>query len=197
MTALYRQRYRIPSIRLSNWDYRSPGLYFITMCVRNRWTQPFGFIRNGFICLSDIGTIAHRYWLDIPNHFPNVSLDTFVIMPDHVHGIIRIHDNRSESYHRSVNNNQSVETRYIASLQNDSYIQNGVYIPNRMYNRFGGLPSNSLSSIIHTYKSAVTRWGNAHNQFFQWQSRYFEKIIRSQRELHNVRRYILNNPRSA
>ena len=79
------------TIRLQNWDYRSPGYYFITTATQERWQQPFGFIQNGFVCLSDIGIMAHRYWLEIPKHFANVSLDTFVIMPDHMHGIIIIH----------------------------------------------------------------------------------------------------------
>ena len=124
---LYRQKYVVSSIRLPRWDYRSPGYYFVTICANDRWTQPFGYIRNGYLCLSNIGTIAHQCWLDIPKHFKYVSLDKFVIMPDHVHGIVRIHDERSGYRNPSVGHddrsgyrNPSVETRYIASLQNPS-----------------------------------------------------------------------------
>ncbi|HBY74156.1 MAG TPA: transposase [Candidatus Kerfeldbacteria bacterium] len=179
---LYRDRYVVPSIRLKRWDDRSPGYYFVTICAKQRWTKPFGHIQHGYMCLSDIGTMAHRYWWDIPNHFQNVTLDKFVVMPDHVHGIIRINHNQMMSDHRSV------ETRHVASLQNADY-------DNRMFNKFGGLPKNSLSSIIHAYKSTITRWCNQNHQRFQWQPRYYEKIIRSHRELLHVRQYILNNPK--
>ena len=192
---LYRNKYVVPSIRLKRWDYRSPGWYFVTICVNDRWKQPFGYIHNGFVCVSDMGVMAHRYWLDIPNHFNHVSLDVFVIMPDHVHGIIRIHDDRSV-YH-----NLSVETCHGMSLRNDSILRTdtiktnvSVQITTRQYNAFSKPIKQSIPMIINQYKSAVTRWCHHHNQPFQWQPRYYEKIIRSHRELSNVRRYILNNP---
>ena len=127
-------------------------------------------------------------------------------MSDHVHGIIRIHDNPSVSgnpsvnHNRSVSGNPSVETRHVASLQNNAYTQNDGYIQNdgyahRAYNKFGGLPKQSLPSIIQAYKSTVTRWCHQHHYHFQWQPRYYEKIIRSQRELLFVQQYIINNPK--
>ncbi len=85
---LYRNKYRIDSTRLKGWDYSSPGYYFITICTKDRECF-FGEIIKEKMYLSEIGEIAHRYWAEIPNHFNNVVLDEFVIMPNHVHGIIR------------------------------------------------------------------------------------------------------------
>jgi putative transposase len=75
------------SIRLKGWDYSSQGIYFITICTLSR-IEFFGQIKDHNIVLSEIGEIASQFWMDIPNHFPNVRIDDFVIMPDHVHGII-------------------------------------------------------------------------------------------------------------
>ena len=75
------------SIRLKGYDYTQAGLYFITICCQNRECL-FGNIINGEMILNDAGNIANECWLAIPNHFPNVVLHEFVIMPNHIHGII-------------------------------------------------------------------------------------------------------------
>jgi len=85
----FQQKYRIPSIRLKHWDYSSSGWYFITICTYQK-TCYFGEIINGKMELSEIGKIAEKYWLEIPKHFSNIRLDEFVIMPNHIHGIIVI-----------------------------------------------------------------------------------------------------------
>ncbi|MEJ5165965.1 MAG: transposase [Thermoanaerobaculia bacterium] len=80
------------SIRLKGYDYSHPGGYFITICTYNR-KHLFGKIINGKMALNDGGKIVQQYWLEIPKHFPNAGLDEFIIMPNHVHGIIMIHNN--------------------------------------------------------------------------------------------------------
>jgi REP element-mobilizing transposase RayT len=92
---LYKNKYRIESARCKNWDYSSEGAYFITICAYNR-KHYFGTITDGKIIFSETGTIADKYWREIPDHFPMVELDAFVIMPNHVHGIIII-DNKTIS----------------------------------------------------------------------------------------------------
>jgi REP element-mobilizing transposase RayT len=77
------------SIRLKGYDYSQEGLYFITLCAQNRVCL-FGKIENGKMMLNDAGRIANECWLNIPNHFPNVILHEFIIMPNHVHGIIQL-----------------------------------------------------------------------------------------------------------
>lgn len=77
------------SIRLKGYDYSRQGLYFITLCTKER-EHLFGRLRNGVVGLSNIGCFVQQCWQDIPKHFPNVVLHAFVIMPDHIHGIIEI-----------------------------------------------------------------------------------------------------------
>ncbi len=90
---LYKNKYRVESARFKGWDYSSNGGYYITICVKNR-ASIFGYNENNKIILSNIGKIAEDCWRGIPDHFPFVKLDEFVIMPNHVHGIIFIEKNK-------------------------------------------------------------------------------------------------------
>ena len=94
----HRKKFKDETNRLKNWDYGSNAAYFITICTANR-NPFFGEIEKAKMHLSDIGEIANQYWSEIPDHFPFVKLDAYVIMPDHVHGIIiidkQIHPNNS------------------------------------------------------------------------------------------------------
>ena len=101
----FQNKYRIPSARLQTWDYANNGAYFITICTQNRH-HFFGTIQNQEMQLSEIGKLAVQFWLEIPNHFPFIELGNFVVMPNHVHGILII--------------NHSVETRFIASNENNN-----------------------------------------------------------------------------
>jgi len=75
------------SMRWDNWDYRMAGYYFITICTKNK-EHFFGQIENSVMCLNDLGSVAHQFWKEIPTHFPLTRTDQFVVMPNHVHGII-------------------------------------------------------------------------------------------------------------
>src|SRR4051794_35992580 len=77
------------SIRLRGWDYTSPAAYFVTPCVHNRECI-FGNVENGEMRLNDLGQMVAECWVQIPLHFPHVKLDAYIIMPNHVHGIIQI-----------------------------------------------------------------------------------------------------------
>ena len=94
---LFKNKYKIKSIRLPNWDYSSNGAYYITICTKNRECL-FGKIVDEKMKLNSIGEIVKECWYDLPNHYGNCKLDEFVIMPDHVHGIIII-DNDQNSFH--------------------------------------------------------------------------------------------------
>lgn len=89
MSEKYSNRYRIASTRLQKWDYGSNGVYFVTICTDNRENY-FGKTKHGLMVLNDIGKIAHQFWIEIPLHFPYVFLGDFMVMPNHVHGIIMI-----------------------------------------------------------------------------------------------------------
>jgi len=173
---LFRNKYRIPEIRLRGKNYAEPGWYFVTICTKDRvpW---FGRIQNGRMWLTDIGCIAYNAWVAIPDHFPYVTLDAFVVMPDHVHGIVRI--NAHDDVKRDVEARHGTppppqQTTPAPSFQ---------------------LKPGSLGSIINQYKSTCTRELRKQGQDgFALQPRFYERIIRDDRELLNVRQYIVNNP---
>ncbi|GIW45213.1 MAG: hypothetical protein KatS3mg077_2495 [Candidatus Binatia bacterium] len=77
------------SIRLKGYDYTQPGAYFVTLCTLNRQCL-FGEVVDGQMRLNEAGHVAQRCWADIPNHFPHVQLDAFIVMPNHVHGVLVI-----------------------------------------------------------------------------------------------------------
>ena len=176
MSDKFKGKYRIKSARLQNWDYSSNGLYFITICTENR-EHYFGDVIDGIMHLSEIGTLANKYWSEIPEHFPFVELDEFVIMPNHVHGIITI--NKSVSV--------SVETRHALSLPKKPHETIGQL-------RFQNQGKGSLSSIIGSYKSVLTKNARKIHADFAWQSRFHDHIIRNDESFQKIRDYIINNP---
>ncbi len=176
--ALFKNRYRIESICLQGWDYSSPGYYFITICTRNR-EHLFGTIKKGKMDLSTMGKIAHRYWMEIPNHFSYIRLDQFVVMPDHVHGILSVASPSS-----------SVET-----LQCNVSTEEEGEGDKAFYSRISPKPG-TISAVIRSYKSICTKM--IHKEFDSslevWQTRFYDRIIRDEDHLNNVRQYIFDNP---
>jgi REP element-mobilizing transposase RayT len=172
--------YRTDSIRLDGWDYRRSAWYFLTICTQKR-IPFFGNVRRGIVGLSRIGCIAHRFWAAIPDHFNRARLDAFVIMPDHVHGLIGL-----------VPDGNAVETLNPTSLRNDAN-QGDTDINQRM-SSISPKPG-SISTIIRSYKSAVTRWARRNGcPGFAWQPRFYDHIVRNQRAFRRIRRYIVANP---
>jgi len=171
MSDKYKGRYRIESARLKNWDYGWNAAYFVTICTHGR-EHYFGDIIDGRMQLSEIGHLANKYWSEIPKHFPFVELDSFVVMPNHVHGIVIINKPNDERY---------VETQNFASL------------PSESRNKFGP-QSKNLASIIRGFKIGVTKNARIINADFAWQSRYHDHIIRNDESLYRIRNYIKNNP---
>ena len=84
---LFRNRYRIPSARWKGWDYRRPGMYFVTICTAGRECC-FGEVAGGKVLASAYGEIVAREWQRIPDRHPGVTLDAWIVMPDHVHGVV-------------------------------------------------------------------------------------------------------------
>ena len=172
MTKKFKNKYRIPTARATLWNYGWNAAYFITICTKNRkcW---FGHVAHREMVYSGIGRIAHKCWLEIPDHFPFVKLDAFVIMPNHVHGIIIINKNVSVG----------AETQYIASLQRplgddpqNICNKNPLQI-DAMKNQFGP-QSQNLASIVRGFKIGVTKYARAIHPEFMWQARYHDIIIR-------------------
>src|SRR5438552_3597848 len=104
------------SIRLPGYDYCQPGAYFVTICSSNR-KGILGNVSNGRSILSWLGAIAERCWSGIPEHFPDIKLDTFVIMPNHLHGILWImHGHQPKSGSNASSRNAGPEPRSLAAI---------------------------------------------------------------------------------
>jgi REP element-mobilizing transposase RayT len=114
MDNYFADKYKIESSKLNHWDYSTPGKYFLTICVYKK-NNFFGKIENNKIRLKEIGLVAKSNWLEITRHFDNIKLDEFIVMPNHIHGIIKI----TKPWNSHVKTRgMDVETRYIASLHN-------------------------------------------------------------------------------
>jgi len=208
----YQDKYRIPSTRLQQWDYRWAGVYYITICTKER-QYFFGEIENGKMILTPTGFLANKIWIEIENHHDNVELGTFVIMPNHIHGIIILKDsiqNNIETGHalsptksseltngnkqfkelryapfQTNEDNLTTETGHALSLQKDN--------KNIGQERFQNIGKNSIFSIIGSYKSAVSKHAHRLGFEFQWHTRYYDHIIRDEISYNKISEYILNN----
>jgi putative transposase len=202
-----KNKYKIESARLQNYDYSQNGMYFVTICARES-EHFFGEVKNEKMILNDIGKIANKFWQEIPKHFPFVNLDEFVMMPNHIHGIVEINKGTDVC-----NNNANILGRRVADL---SY--RGVALPRlegcqtrdtpetqqccvstedeKKSKTFYKLKPGSLPVIIRSYKSIVAK--TVHQNFpnigFQWQSKFYDHIIRNGVSLNKIREYIQKNP---
>ncbi len=183
MPEKYKNKYRIPSARYKGWNYGWDGYYFVTICTKNR-EHFFGNIVEGKMILSEIGEMVEKYWYEIPKHFSFVRLDAFVVMPNHFHAIVII----------DKNNDKPVETHCNASLQQrDVYKKSNDH---REYQNKFGPQKHNLASIIRGFKGTVTKQVNERfgDEYFAWQPRFHEHIIRNEIALERIRKYIKLNP---
>jgi len=190
MMGLYRGKYRVESTRLKGWDYAANGWYFVTVCTRGRECF-FGRIVDQRMRLSKVGDIALRYWEEIPNHSANAGLDAFVIMPNHLHGIviIKAHDGPRRDVAC-----RDIDCRDVACNVSTTTANIGAYGDGDLETAVPPKPG-SLGAIVRSYKSAVTRWCRMNDYTsFAWQSRFYDQVIRDEAALQNIRRYILDNP---
>jgi REP element-mobilizing transposase RayT len=167
------------SIRLKGYDYTQTGAYFVTICTYQR-NCLFGEIVDGEMKLNISGEIAKSSWLSITRHFANVELDEFVIMPNHLHGIIIIVDNEVK---QDFSENQNLSSQCFDNTGIKSV-------------KINGTQSQSLAAIIQNYKSVSSRKINQIHQAkgnVIWQRNYYEHIIRNAEVFNQIHQYILNN----
>ena len=184
---LYNKKYRIESARLKHWDYANTGMYFVTICTDDK-IRNFGKIIDENVMLNKLGKFVKHCWEDIPTHFPFVELDEYIIMPNHIHGIIGIEKPDD------VMKNNNVETlfrknRDFKHATSNVETQNLASLPNKF-----GPQSKNLSSIVRGFKIGVTKYANENDIPFKWQSRFYDRVIRDENELYNMQRYIIENP---
>ena len=179
MTNKFQNKYRISSSRLKNWDYGTNGAYFITICTQNR-EHFFGEI----VCVdgknemqfNEIGLLANKFWAEIPKHFPFAELGNYQIMPNHVHGILII-------------DKKNVVDDVVETLQCNVSTENA---KNEFMSKISP-KSGTVSTIIRSYKSVLTK--NAHyiHADFEWQERFHDHIIRDSESFERIQNYIENN----
>ena len=141
----------------------------------------FGDIKNDVMTINDTGEIAKQCWLNIPKHFPNIVLREYVIMPNHIHGILEITNNENNI---NVNNCRKIDIHC-----------RGTACRALTFEQFGDPIKGSIPTIIRSYKSAVTK--QLHNDGFIgsiWQRNYYEHIIRNDDDYKNIVEYIIYNP---
>ena len=200
MTAKFRNKYRGQSTRLQRWNYGWNAAYFITICTKGReWY--FGEVVNGAMQLSPVGIIADELWHEIRNHAKNVELGEFVVMPNHIHGIIILNGNKvpwtldpkddpSEMDDETVGPRPVAARRALPQQPNQSTESEKTIGQQRFQNQ----GKNTVSSIVGSYKSAVTKHAHRSNLEFAWQSLFHDHIIRNEKAFQRITDYIRNNP---
>ena len=201
MKDLFKNKYRIQSTRFQNWDYGNNAPYFITICSKNRFHY-FGEIENNEMNLNEFGSLAEHFWKEIPIKFPYAKLDDFIVMPNHIHGILFIEKPVETQFIASSSNNdiRNVETRLIASnTDNNSYSEETRLIASLQ----GGITKNmnpmlneNISRIIRWYKGRCSFEIRKLNINFDWQPRFHDHIIRESNSFETIKNYIVNNPYS-
>lgn len=194
-------------------QYRKPGFdytlnngYFITICTKDR-IHYFGKIKDCEMILSPVGEVVKNEWLKTPKIRKNVILDNWVIMPNHFHGIIIIQDPNQSAFHDCIDfnhknfdiphnlengNRRNAPWRVLNDNTNFVSQQN---TPRRVPTGIQPLVKGSISSIINHFKGNVKRYCNKNGfEYFTWQPRFHDRIIRDQEELHNIQNYIYYNP---
>lgn len=168
------------SIRMVGYDYTLPGAYFVTIISRKRICL-FGEVTSEGMDLNPIGQKVVQCWYGLQKNFQNAELDEFVLMPNHLHGIILITETSSKG---------EAFPEMILSSQKEG-------IGNASPLRPRGPESGSLGAIIQNFKSVSTRMVN--KMYYErgnkiWQRNYYERIIRNEHELDAIRQYIQDNP---
>jgi putative transposase len=214
------RRHHRRSIRLAGFDYRNPATYFVTMCTHNR-EHVFGEIRNGMMGLNENGRIVMDCIQQISHHFPGVTIDTFIAMPDHVHVLLHIDDAPSgdgpttftpAQTPMNIGDIPSRNGRGTACRAPTATTINDASSPLRKPTQpslsvttidgaarsFGKPQPRSLSTIVGALKSAVTKRINESrgSDGTVWQRNFHEHIVRSEEECNRIRAYIRNNPRN-
>lgn len=180
MSDKFRDIYRIPTTRLQNWDYGADALYFVTICTAHRQCF-FGEVENGEMRLSNLGKIAQQFWNEIPNHFPFVLLGEYVVMPNHIHGILTF----EKPYSR--NEMSVIET----PLSNNETVSPKC---RRTFNASQKWKTDTLGVVVNQYKRMVTIHARQIVPDFGWQSRFYDHIIRNDSSFLRITSYIEQNP---
>lgn len=181
----FQNKYCIPSAR-ANWHNYNGGVYFVTICTKNR-EHYFGEICPGpQMQLSPIGQYAYNQFINVKTHYPYAKIPLFVIMPDHIHAIVTI-DGENEIGGNGVH----TQCRDVARRCGDVARNVSTGVNTQMANI--SPRKNSLAVVIRGVKSSITHYANENNIPFAWQTRFHDRIIRNQDEFDKISDYIEKN----
>ena len=247
MSEKFKGLYRNETFRAQWWNYNRKGAYHITICTDNR-IHYFGEIKNSKMHLSEIGKLVQQFWLEIPQHFPHIKLDEFVVMPDHFHGILisngcktnknrgangsdhcrdvalqhpyngrnndtvngrnndtvngRNNNTQNDSKNQFVNcrNNNTInivknefDNDLNDNIENQNNIPPETYVFSKQFFSDISPKSGSISVVIRSFKSEVSKHARQIKSDFKWQKLYHDRIIRDMEEFVRVKYYIKNN----
>ena len=182
---LFQNKYRTQTVRLKNYNYAQNGSYFVTICTKNR-ENFFGKIVDGKMIVNNLGNFAKKCWQEIVLHYPQVQLGEFVVMPNHVHGIIIIDDDCGDNKN-AINRRGAINHRGAINRASAGGITGQ---KNPMLN------PNCLGAIIRAFKSRATQKIRLIDPQFSWQSNYHEHIIRNEKSEQRISEYIIENPQN-
>ena len=178
------------SIRLTGYDYAQAGLYYITICTNKRECL-FGDIIDGKMQLKAAGLMAESLWNELPTYYSNIELDAFIVMPNHVHGVIIL-------------NTVGAGPRACPGPVTDPFSVTdpiSIQLPQSLGQPQGVAPT-AVPDVVHRFKSLTTRryadnvkshgWPTFNQRL--WQRNYYEHIIRDDDSLNRIRQYIEDNP---
>jgi len=179
------------TLRLREFDYSTPGAYFVTICTYHK-TCFLGDVRDDRMLLTNVGSMVHATWSELPDHYPAVHTDAFIVMPNHIHGIIVLNGDHISP----PADGQAWEPAPTFGHRDASPLADG--------QAWEPAPTFGLPDIIHRFKSLTTRQFAplAHDRDQRpvrshlWQRNYYEHVIRDDNALQRIREYIANNPLS-
>jgi len=179
------------TLRLPQIDYSLPGAYFVTIVTQDRLSL-FGKIENGDITLNAAGQMVSHKWNELAHRFPFIELDHFVVMPNHLHGILMIMPYSKLNGEQGVGANPVFAPFTTVERSHDTELMPKLH----------GTDPGTLGRIIQDFKTGTTNWyiEGVQEQGWPkfpgrlWQWNYYEKIIRDERMLNELREYIITNP---
>ena len=181
MCSQFRNGYRHKSLRYAGRDYCLPGKYFVTICTAQKM-EWFGSVINGKMHLSEIGRIAFKMWYEIPIHLPFISLDAFVVMPDHIHEIIVIKKifgpSPAEALHATPRQPHDTTPPVNETMSSISPKPGSLSVVVRSYK--------SVARVLHATPHII-------DSNFSWQRGFHDNIICTTGQMSRIRKYISDN----
>ena len=187
-----------PNLRAS-WHEYNGGMYFVTFCTMDRMHY-LGEIADGKMNLSEIGKFADEQFRNVTAHYPYSEIPLWVVMPDHIHAIVVIHNEMDGAENNCDGNNCGVVARNDSTNNIDSTnIEPNIF--NKTDKSAGknehmsslSPKKNTLSVVIRGLKSAITKYAHEHSMKLVWQTKYHDRIIRNTAEMNRIAEYIENN----